>query len=378
MLRLGIDEATLSTRGGLWTAREIVQQPAMLRATHDLIDAQRAALDAFLAPLVRNPQTRIILTGAGTSAFIGECLAPCLNAQLNARVEAVPTTDIVSAPSLYLEPETPTLLVSFGRSGNSPESVAAIEIANAMLRNAHHLVITCNAQGTLAQQASGRSHILVLPEETHDRSFAMTSSFTSMTYAALTALSDGALDIDAIECAVQSAISDHALSMKTLAQTGFDRVVYLGSGVFKGLAREAALKLMELTDGRIVTAFDTALGFRHGPKTIVTDKSLIMMFVSNDPLTRAYDLDLLAELQGDRKAGRIVALSAQDGVAGAIPVPGLATANDPSLIFPFIALPQMFALYASLAAGLTPDNPNVSGTVNRVVQGVRIHGFQPA
>ncbi len=378
MHKLNIDEAELSAKGGLWTAREIEQQPAMLRATHDLVREQRLALDAFLTPLTSNPNMRVILTGAGTSAFIGECLAPLLNAQLIARVEAIPTTDIVSAPSLYLEPETPTLLVSFGRSGNSPESIATVEIANELVRDVHHLVITCNAQGALAKQASANAHILLLPEETHDRSFAMTSSFTAMTYAALEALARGGGDIDAIVRSVQSVISDHAARMKTLAETGFDRVVYLGSGVFKGLAREAALKLMELTDGQIVTAFDTPLGFRHGPKTIVTEKSLIMMFVSNDPLTRAYDLDLLAELRDDGKAGSVIALSARGGVADAIPVPELAEASDFSLLFPYIALPQMFAFYASLATGLTPDNPNVSGTVNRVVQGVRIHSLEPA
>jgi tagatose-6-phosphate ketose/aldose isomerase len=377
MLKLGIDELELTAKGGLWTACEIEQQPTMLRATYNLVIEQRAALDAFLGPLASNPQMRIILTGAGTSAFIGECLAPMLNAQLSARVEAIPTTDIVSAPHLYLEPETPTLLVSFGRSGNSPESIAAVEIANELVRDIHHLVITCNAQGALAKQASANTHILLLPEETHDRGFAMTSSFTCMTYAALEALSNGGRDIGGITRSMQSAISDNAARMKKLAETGFDRVVYLGSGIFKGLAREAALKLMELTDGQIVTSFDTSLGFRHGPKTIVTGKSLIMMFVSNDPLTRAYDLDLLAELRDDGKAGEIVALSAQYGIADAIHVPELAGATDFSLIFPFIALPQIFAFYASLTAGLTPDNPNVSGTVNRVVQGVCIHRFEP-
>jgi tagatose-6-phosphate ketose/aldose isomerase len=356
MHKLDIDEAELSAKGGLWTAREIEQQPTMLRATHDLVREQRLALDAFLTPLTSNPNIRVILTGAGTSAFIGECLAP----------------------SLFLEPETPTLLVSFGRSGNSPESIATVEIANELVRDVHHLVITCNAQGALAKQASANAHILLLPEETHDRSFAMTSSFTAMTYAALEALARGGGDIDAIVRSVQSVISDHAARMKTLAETGFDRVVYLGSGVFKGLAREAALKLMELTDGQIVTAFDTPLGFRHGPKTIVTEKSLIMMFVSNDPLTRAYDLDLFDELRDDGKADSVIALSARGGVADAITVPELAEASDFSLLFSYIALPQMFAFYASLAAGLTPDNPNVSGTVNRVVQGVRIHSLEPA
>ena len=123
-----------------------------------------------------------IMTGAGTSAFIGECLAPYLGACLPCRVEAIPTTDLVAAPSLYFEAETPTLLVSFARSGDSPESVAALELAERSVHGMHHLAITCNRDGALARRigAAGNGMALLLPAETNDRGFAMTSSFTGM------------------------------------------------------------------------------------------------------------------------------------------------------------------------------------------------------
>ena len=81
-------------------------------------------LQAFSAPVADDPGARVLLAGAGTSAYIGECLAPLLDRQLAARVDAIPTTDIVGAPALYLDPDRPLLLVSFGRSGKSPESLA--------------------------------------------------------------------------------------------------------------------------------------------------------------------------------------------------------------------------------------------------------------
>src|SRR5205085_12144229 len=124
---------------------------------------------------------RIILTGAGSSAFIGECLAPHLGAKLCRRVEAIATTDLVSAPHLYFSEQVPTLLVSFARSGNSPESIAAVELAQRFLGQAHHLAVTCNPHGALARKGLGET--ILLPEETHDRSFAMTSSFSCMSYA---------------------------------------------------------------------------------------------------------------------------------------------------------------------------------------------------
>ena len=378
---LGLDEATLERLGGLWTAREIAQQPAMLRQTQALLAERREEIEAFLAPLLAKRDLRIILTGAGTSAFIGECLAPVLSTRLGRRVEAIPTTDLVCAPNLYFEAQTPTVLVSFGRSGNSPESVAAVELADRLVADLHHLVITCNPDGALASHGRGARGLTVqLPEATHDRSFAMTSSFSSMTYAALALFSGVDVmggRVEAIARAMQQAIVDHTGAMRALASEDYERVVYLGSHIFQGLARESGLKLLELTNGALVTMFDSPLGFRHGPKTIVNDRTLIVVFFSNNAYTRSYDLDLLYELRGDGDAARVVAITAQDGVGLAkgdeIAIQGLEAAEDADLLFPFIVAPQIFAFFQSLRLGLRPDKPNTSGTVNRVVQGVRIH-----
>ena len=378
--QLGIDEAELQRLGGLWTAREIEQQPEMLRQTQSLLFAQKAGIEAFLKPLL-DRQVRVILTGAGTSAFIGSCLAPALSARLKVRVEAIPTTDLVCAPQLYFESDTPTLLVSFGRSGNSPESVVAAQLADRFVTDLHHLVITCNAEGALAAYGQGAKGLtILLPEATHDRSFAMTSSFSCMTYAALAAFSgieqmQGR--IGAIATATQGVLTDYTAAMKQVASEGYERIVYLGSHIFQGLARESGLKLLELTNGGLVTLFDSPLGFRHGPKTIVNSKTLVVVFFSNNAYTRGYDGDLLDELRKDNDAARVIAITAQDGVgveaADTVRVRGLEAAEDTDLLFPYIICPQVFAFYESLRHKLTPDKPNASGTVNRVVQGVRIH-----
>jgi tagatose-6-phosphate ketose/aldose isomerase len=359
-----------------WTRREIFQQAETLRATQALLAAGRGEIDAFLAPLIANPDLRIMLAGAGTSAFIGECLAATLARATGRRVEAVATTDIVSAPDLYLEAETPTLVVSFGRSGNSPESIAAVDLADARIASIHHLIITCNGDGALARPASSSSHVVVLPEETHDRAFAMTSSFSAMMLAALSILTGiESMDarVDAIADAVAAMLARSDRATEALAANDFERVVYLGSGVFQGLAREAALKLLELTDGTISTSFDSALGFRHGPKTIVTARTLVVVFVSADPLTRLYDLDIIEELRADGRCGAVLAISAHDAGGETLLVDHADGLADAELLFPYIVSAQLFGLHCSLRLGRTPDQPNASGTVNRVVQGVRIH-----
>src|SRR4051794_9142162 len=281
---LGLRPDELSSSGALWTAREIEQQPQSLQRTHALVAGLHAELRKFLAPVADNPLARIVLTGAGTSAYIGACIAPVLDAQLAARVEAVPTTDIVSSPHLYLHAGRPTLLVSFGRSGNSPESLQAVTLAESLITDVRHLVVTCNADGALNKARLRQAQTLVLPEETHDVSFAMTSSFSCMMYATLTAFAKaGAFDgrIGAIAQATRRVIQE-SRALQELAAQNVERVVYLGSGPFQYLAREATLKLGELTNGTVATCFDSPLGFRHGPKTFVNARTLVFVFVSND------------------------------------------------------------------------------------------------
>jgi tagatose-6-phosphate ketose/aldose isomerase len=376
---LGIPETELSTAGAAWTAREIEQQPRMLERTHALVVSLHAQLHAFASPIADDAAARVILTGAGTSSYIGQCLAPLLDRQLAARVDAVPTTDLVSAPALHLDPKQPLLLVSFGRSGNSPESLQAVRLAETVVRDVRHLVVTCNPDGALGREPTRRSTTLLMPEETHDVSFAMTSSFSCMLYAVLAALSPAqALDarIGPIARATAGVIDDARPLLQQLAHQRHARVAYLGSGLLQGLAREAALKLGELTNGGVATCFESPLGFRHGPKTFVDERTLVAVFVSNDPLTRRYDLDLIDELRRDGCASRIVEVTAQprpEHARDTIAVVGMSHATDIDLVWPYVAAAQIYAFHASLARGLSPDNPNPQGTVNRVVQGVRIH-----
>lgn len=376
---LGYSETELSARGGLWTGREIAQQPTVLRETHRLVLERAAELETKVAPFVGDRRARIVFTGAGTSSYIGECLVAALASTTVACLEAIATTDIVARPRDYLDTDAPVLLVSFGRSGSSPESVAAIDLADQLAPNLRHLAITCNADGELAQRLSRstKADVLVLPEATNDRSFAMTSSFTCMLLAAF-AIFRAPDDVrpEMVAEAVGAVLERHAALSQILAGD-FDRFVYLGSGPFKGLAREAALKLLELTDGACVSVADTPLGFRHGPKTIVTERTLATVFVSSDPLARRYDLDLLEELQRDGKVGAMIAVTAQplptELASAQFLIPGLEAAYEHELPIPYIVVAQMLAFLQSLRLDKTPDNPNPAGVVNRVVKGVRIH-----
>ncbi|MUL83019.1 MULTISPECIES: SIS domain-containing protein [unclassified Mycolicibacterium] len=357
------------------TILEIGQQPDAWREVGARADEEIAG---FLRELIGRADIRIILTGAGSSAFAGEIAAPALRRHLNRRVEAIATTSIVASPLDHLERRTPTLLVSFARSGNSPESVAATALADELVDDVCHLIFTCDRNGELGRAHAGRpnSRIVYMPERTNDSGFAMTSSLTSMLLSCLMLL--GPAEPGNIETLARAAefVVGQQPAIRTLAQSKKQRIVYLGSGPLEGLARESALKLLELTAGEVVTYFDSPLGFRHGPKSVLDADTVVVVFVSTDPYTRRYDLDIIAEISAQLGQGAVMVISTEPAPAvpgSAVVLPGLVGLDDALVALPYLVFAQYVALFTSLECAKTPDNPFPSGEVSRVVRGVTIY-----
>ncbi len=359
-----------STAARDWTAREIAQQPAIWAQALATIDSDRAAIDAWLQPLLARPDMRIVLTGAGSSAYIGEALAPVLTRALGRHVEAISTTSIVGAPDLYLLRDKPTLLVSFGRSGSSPESVGAFDLVNRLVDDPYHLVVCCNPASALARagERDPRVKCLFMPGPALDQSFAMTSSFTSMLVSAFAVFAPDAAMATAGIAAAQRLIDASPADVERLVASGFRRVAFLGAGGLLGIATEAALKMLELSAGAIDTYAESPLGFRHGPKFVIDDRTLVVLLPGTDAYTRQYDDDLCGELERDGTALTIVRLDqlpALQGVALDQIWQGLV----------YLIWCQLLAYHNAVSRGINPDNPSPDGQVNRVVQGVVIHPF---
>lgn len=361
--------------GGLHTAEEIDHQPGLWRALAQWLEGERARIEAFLGDWLQQPGHQVILTGAGSSAYIGEMLADTLDTAWPAQVRAIATTSLLTHPELYLRRERPTLLVSFARSGNSPESLAAVELLSQFVDQPRFLNITCNAEGQLLSgSARQRSSLnLLMPEGSCDRSFAMTSSLSTMLFAALAVFGrepwgERLARLGQLAAAAQAALKSWPAQMQALAQSSVQRIVYLGSGPLEALAKEAALKVLELTSGRVLAVANTPLGFRHGPKSMIDGQSLVLVFRSQSLTARRYEQDLIDELQRDGIAAQVLSFDAE-----ALEVPSLPTLGDTWLAPLWLIAAQLLALNKSVALGLTPDNPFPDGTVNRVVQGVTIH-----
>lgn len=374
---LDIDVEVLKGNNSYWTAKEISQQPEVWQQAVANIQQRQAEIDDFLNGPLSRSNLKIILAGAGTSAFIGEAIAPYLNKVMTSPVVAVSTTDMLASPDLHLDKSTPTLLISFARSGDSPESIAAINLVDQLVDAAYHLILTCNPEGavsaTYAAEAKGHSVLcLLMPEGSNDVSFAMTSSYSSMMVSCLAVLGVDTQPINTIATTVERVLQQAPAKLRSLAELPFKRLVVLGAGTLSGIAKEAALKMLELSAGQVTVLHDTPLGFRHGPKSVVDAETLIVHMGSNNPYTKLYDSDLLAELQRDEMAISILNLSAAELFPGD---EALASVDDVWLGLVLVVYCQILAFHKALVLNVSADNPCPTGEVNRVVKGVVVHPY---
>lgn len=375
---LGYELSKLEELNAIHTAKEIYQQPDIwLKVLHQ-ISTRKEQIQEFIDRVFVHENLEIILTGAGTSAFAGEVVEPYLHTHLSKSVRSIATTDIVANPMYYLSPEKPTLLISYARSGNSPESVATVQVAKKVVKNLYQVVITCNKDGKLASfaQEDEESLLLLMPDETNDVSFAMTSSCTSMILTNiaifnLKSLHNIQTDLLNVRENLFSLFENQQIFDKVLS-VNFDRLIFLGSGTLRGIAREMALKTLELTSGIVNANYDTPLGFRHGPKSVINDRTLTVLMKNNQFYSKRYDEDLIYELMSEKKLNQVLVLC-NDHVDEDVVYFERGIKNDVILGMQYLVFGQILALKNSLKLGITPDNPCPTGEVNRVVKGVTIY-----
>jgi len=371
------------------TPREIASQPRLWIENFKLLRGREGEIRTFLESnifLKRKP--RVILSGAGTSAFIGLSVQNLLRSRWGIDVDARPTTDIVTHWDSILLKDADNVLVSFSRSGNSPESLGTVMLANTFCERISHIIITCNKDGKLARLYgdSDNTLLLLLTPETNDKGLAMTSSFSTMLMTAqflayIDDLEEYEMIINSISEATEGIFEEYSSLLKEITELDFKRAVFLGSGTLYGCAVESHLKLQELTAGRVICKADSFLGLRHGPEVVIDDKTLVVYFLSSDPFVRRYELDLMRDVWA-KGIGmtKLVVCDRSDGeveryVDHAIEFDRDGVFRIPDMCRPVmdVTIGQMLGLFKSINLNLKPDNPSEEGIITRVVKGVRIY-----
>jgi tagatose-6-phosphate ketose/aldose isomerase len=370
------------TAGFHHTIREICQQPPTWRETGRQLSELAAYVQEALAGC-----SRIVLTGSGSSQYAGECVAPALRKNLAKTIEVCGGGELLLRANASAGGE-PTLVISLARSGESPESVAVVQTLLEAEPNTRHLILTCNAQSRLAREFrhDARVRVVSLSDEVHDRSLVMTSSFTNLVLSArflgwLDRTREFADVTSRLDAAGRQLLQNCPDRLRSFVSGPIHRMVFLGSGGRFGAAREASLKLLEMTGGKIATLTETFLGLRHGPMSFVDRQTLLVCFLSSDPVIRAYECDLIREL--DAKG-----LGARKLVAGT-GNPGRGLCKDSDLAIQYemgagatdedglelldVMIGQILGFHRCLEEGLRPDSPSETGVISRVVADFRIH-----
>lgn len=377
------------SQGYAHTLSEIWQQPELWRETAQRVAAWLPEASGFL-----REAKAILLTGSGSSYFVGKCLATGIQQTLSIPVSAVESGEILMLGAAVLPPERPLLVVSFARSGDSPESWGLVQHLLDEEPEVRHLLITCNPQGRLARMwgedgtdADPRVKVLMMDERCCDQSLVMTSSFTSMAVAGLglayrpDGIARYLADAEHLAAAVSDLLENGLGALEDLPVSQVERMIAVGSGALDGAAKEVALKMLEMSDGRVLTRSDGCLGLRHGPMCALHSRSLLFLPLSSHPLRRAYQMDLLHEIHRKRLGGWkvIVAGSVPAEVLGpndlAIELPQLRGLGDEWVAVASVVVGQLLAFLRCQSEGLRPDEPAVSDSITRVVGGFTLHNL---
>lgn len=385
MCPLGSEIQLLEERGAVLTANEIAAQPKLWLTIYRQILEDKERISSYLNKVLPEV-SKIILTGAGTSAYIGLSLHGIFYRSLKVHTDSIATTDLVTHPEDYFFDDETIMLVSFARSGNSPESTAVVELADKLCKKCFHIVITCDPLGQLAQIRSDSTRLIIfLPPDANDKSLAMTGSYSGMLLcgflvARLKEIEKLGVQIEILNQYGTRILDHYAPKLKEIASLDFKRVVFLGSGPFYGTATESQLKLQELTDGTIICKNHSYLAFRHGPKAVTNEKTLMVFIFSNKSYVQQYEKDLIHSMKKGKKPFYTIGIF-ESPIKGLkfdldIILSGSGNHLDEELLTVCDILPgQLLGFYKSMDLGLKPDSPSESGAISRVVEDVTIYKY---
>lgn len=353
------------------TWQEINSQPDIWENWGKTLDQQVSAHSKWISECEVD---EIWLSGAGTSAYIGDLITAALQSVTNIPIKSVASTDLVSCPDQFIRAEKTPLVISFGRSGNSSESKGVLQVLDALCPSAPRLNITCNKDSALAldEGSSSNRRIICLPESTNDTGFAMTSSYSTMLLTCLSILDPALADTNKRMILLATAAREllTGLSKWSPSTPPTGRVVFLGSGGLRFAAREAALKVLELTCGHIPAIWDSPLGFRHGPKSFVQGDTKIVLFKSNNSHTSQYERDLIDEVK--RQFNNIDVITVGTGNKCDISVDSELPDHWNAVLYLIVA--QILAVKWSNNLDFNVDDPFAGeSTLTRVVQGVKLY-----
>jgi tagatose-6-phosphate ketose/aldose isomerase len=333
---------------------------------------------------------KIYLVGAGSSAKAASLVENYITRITGKKVYSISSTNLITQFENYVADDGPVLLVSFGSSGNTTEGLEAVELFREKSGRLYQMLIICSDEGEIIKKYSKEEGVLYvpIPEGTKGMSTAATGEFTLLVQYALMLFDIKKFDYYAemFNNAAEDAkyfFERDIYKVHAIANKRYDAIAALGSNALTPLASEMCLKISELSSGLQSTQFHPVLEFRHGPKLVMNSRSLISFFISSDPHTMKYEIDMLGECSHNKRNSTIVAVSMNYNEEidencdyyFYFNRNGFRYMDDSHIIFQYALYLQSFAILKSVDLGVAPDKLDKTGEgfVNKVAQGVRIY-----
>lgn len=376
---LNHNEAYWQQKGASLTVAAITAQPRLWQEGLEQVKARQSDIHAFWDKSDAN--TRIVITGAGSSLLAAQACVNWLRSQVPNQIDVIPATDLVLAPESL---NKNSVLVSVSSSGNTPETVKVVERALAHNPKMRHLAVTNNADSRLALLARQHSEGLFVPapQGTSNGSFAATSEFTvPLWYLMLLVAPAGWAEaqnvLPILQRGAKHFLAHYAADIEQWAAESRNNMVAIGSLSLKAVACETSLKLLEMGNGQVMTAWHSMLEFRHGPKLIVNRDATVIGYLAARPEINRYDMDMMAELTRERRATAQVIAIGHDVLPGDIKPgdryfhfasPELVDYHESWTALIYVLFAQLAGLYSAITLGVTPDTPSSDGKVAKVAK----------
>jgi glucosamine--fructose-6-phosphate aminotransferase (isomerizing) len=343
---------TSMTQPGVHSYAEIMSQPDTLVEAERIFAAQIAEAEAIWRAA---DYDELIVTGCGSTYYVSLAAAATFQRLTGVAARAYPASQIALMPEQTLRPTARPMLLAISRSGSTTETVAAIRKFRAHKQGAV-MAITCDSTSPLAKETDLAFNI----DAAQETSVAQTRTFSSMLLVAqaLSAHLAGHSTAEALSALpgnVRAALSQVEPLAKQLGEDQtIERFFFLGLGSYYGIACEAMLKMKEMSLS-YSEAYHT-LEFRHGPMSMVHDRSLVVGLLSDETLDQ--EIAVLRDMH--MRGARTLAIAARP--VDPAPAIGHIIQIDnrlPAWTRPNAAIPalQLLAYYRAIANGQNPDTP---------------------
>ncbi|TCP22332.1 glucosamine--fructose-6-phosphate aminotransferase (isomerizing) [Scopulibacillus darangshiensis] len=294
-----------------------------------------------------------LFIGCGTSFYLAASAARYFQAVTGEFAVALPASEIFLDTDSVLSGNKKYQVMAISRSGTTSEIIAALKFLQGR-PNVETLSITCHGESEIAKlsdQSIALNHI-------NEKSVVMTQSFSNMLYAlqifaAKKAASAKDLDeLKAVPKLTGSLLDNWEKTKEVADQLSYQRFVFLGSGYYNGIAKEATLKLKEMTQTECESYSN--LEFRHGPISIV-DASTVVVLLSK-PETEALDQDLVRDIQ--KVGGKVLTIGpVSETFTSDYTIQLEASLANRNRLVLYIPHLQLLAYHRAIKLGYNPDQP---------------------